>query len=83
MDYCDVFISSHSDGTHSLHRIHGMLHFSKSDEETKMNPHLGWSKCFSRFSIWGELQIQNAMLWLSLHVLSSLIMLAVFFHSVM
>ncbi len=39
---CDVFIScldSHSDGTHSLQRIHwwasdAMLHFSKSDEET-------------------------------------------------
>ncbi len=38
VDYCDVFIScldSHSDGTHSLQRIHwwasdGMLHFSKS-----------------------------------------------------
>ncbi len=42
VDYCDVFIScldSHSDGTHSLQSIHwwgrdGMLHFSKSDEET-------------------------------------------------
>ncbi len=42
VDYCDVFISclySHSDGTHSLQRIHwwasdAMLHFSKSDEET-------------------------------------------------
>ncbi len=39
MDYCDVFISCHSDGTHSLQRIHwrasdGMIHFSKSDEET-------------------------------------------------
>ncbi len=42
VDYCDVFIScldSHSDGTHSLQRIHWwasdvMLHFSKSDEET-------------------------------------------------
>ncbi len=41
VDYYDVFIScldSHSDGTHSLHRIHCwasdvMLHFSKSDEE--------------------------------------------------
>ncbi len=38
VDYCDVFIScsdSHSDGTHSLQRIHwwasdGMLHFIKS-----------------------------------------------------
>ncbi len=42
VDYCDVFIScldSHSDGTHSLQRIHcwasdDMLHFSTSDEET-------------------------------------------------
>ncbi len=38
VDYCDVFISSHSDGTHSLQSIHWlasdeMLHFSKSDEE--------------------------------------------------
>ncbi len=41
VDYCDVFISvlDSSDGTHSLQRIHwwasdGMLHYSKSDEET-------------------------------------------------
>ncbi len=42
VDYCDVFISclvSHSDGTHSLQRIHwwvtdAMLHFSKPAEET-------------------------------------------------
>ncbi len=42
VDYCDVFIScldSHSDGIHSLQRIHcwdtdAVLHFSKSDEET-------------------------------------------------
>ncbi len=41
---CDVFIScldSHSDGNHSLQRIHwwasdGMLHFSKSDEKNKV-----------------------------------------------
>ncbi len=40
VDYCDVFIScldSHSDGTHSLQRIHfwvsdAKLHFSRSDE---------------------------------------------------
>ncbi len=39
VDYCDVFIScldSHSDGTHSLQRIHcwdsEWMHFSKSDE---------------------------------------------------
>ncbi len=43
VDYCDVFIScldSHSDGTHSLQRIHWwasnvIIYFSKSDEETK------------------------------------------------
>ncbi len=38
VDYCDVFISSHSDGTHSLQSIRcwdidAMPHFSKSDEE--------------------------------------------------
>ncbi len=61
VDYCDVFIScldSHSDGTHSLQRIHWwasvvMLHFSKSDEETNsstswmawgwVNVHFGWT----------------------------------------
>ncbi len=49
-DYCDVFIScldSHSDGTHSLHRIHWwasdvMLHFSKSTLMKKQaHLHLG------------------------------------------
>ncbi len=45
VDYCDVFIDSHSDGTHSLQSIHYwasdvMLHFSKSDEET--NSYLSW-----------------------------------------
>ncbi len=34
VDYCDVFISSHSDGTHSLQSIIDETHFSKSDEET-------------------------------------------------
>ncbi len=39
VDWWTVFISSHTDGTHSLQRIHwwasdGMLNFSKSDEET-------------------------------------------------
>ncbi len=51
VDYCDVFIScldSHSDGTHSLQRIHWwesdvMLHFSKSDEETNSStPWMAW-----------------------------------------
>ncbi len=49
MDCCDVFIScldSHSDGTHSLQRIHWwashvMLHFSKSDEE-KNSSRMTW-----------------------------------------
>ncbi len=65
VDYCDVFIScldSHSDGTHSLQRIHqwaskGMLHFSKSDEET--NSSTSWmadGECiFSKFKFLGEL----------------------------
>ncbi len=46
VDYCDVFIScldSHSDGTHSLQRIHWgasdvMLHFSKSVLMKKQTP---------------------------------------------
>ncbi len=51
VDYCDVFIScldSHSDGTHSLLRIHWwasdvMLNFSKSVPMKKQTPlHLGW-----------------------------------------
>ncbi len=51
VDYCDYFIScidSHSDGTHSLQRIHwwasdGMLHLSKyilMKKQTHL--HLGW-----------------------------------------
>ncbi len=51
VDYCDVFIScldSHSDGTHSLQSIYcwdtdGMLHFSKSDEETNWPAHVSSS----------------------------------------
>ncbi len=51
VDYCDVFISclgSHSDGTHSLQKIHcwdsdAMLHFSKSDEETNSSTYwMAW-----------------------------------------
>ncbi len=50
MDYCDVFIclDSHSDGTHSLQRIHWwvsdvMLHFSKSVLMKKQTHlHLRW-----------------------------------------
>ncbi len=48
--YCDVFIScldSHSDGTHSLQRIHwwvsdGMLHFSKSVPTKKQTRRMAW-----------------------------------------
>ncbi len=51
VDYCDVFIScldSHSDGTHSLQRMHwwasdGILHFFKSVSMNKQTYlHLGW-----------------------------------------
>ncbi len=51
VDFCDVFIScldSHSDGTHSLHRIHWwtsdvVLNFSKSVPMRKQTDlHLGW-----------------------------------------
>ncbi len=45
VDYCDVFLDSHSDGTHSLQRIHWwssdvMLNFSKS-VLIKTQTHLG------------------------------------------
>ncbi len=51
VDYCDVFIScldSHSDGTHSLQRIHCWasdvkLHFSKSvPMKNQTHLHIGW-----------------------------------------
>ncbi len=47
-DYCDVFIScldSHSDGTHSLQRIHVMIIFTKSvlmKKQTYLQ--LGWQQ---------------------------------------
>ncbi len=53
MDYCDLFIScldSHSDGTHSLLRIHWrtsdvMLHFSKSVQMKKQTHlYLEWTE---------------------------------------
>ncbi len=58
VDYCDVCIScldSHSDGTHSLQSIHcwasdGMIHFSKSDEETNSSTSL-MEYIFSSFFI--------------------------------
>ncbi len=54
MVYCDVFINcldSHSDGTHSLQRIHWwasdiMLHFSKSDKKNS-NSSTFWMSTFS------------------------------------
>ncbi len=60
----DVFIScldSHSDGTHSLQRIHcwasdGMLNFSKSDEETNSSTSWmdrGWANFKIRIFIYG------------------------------
>ncbi len=63
VDYCDVFIScldSHSDGTHSLQRSHwwasdGMLHFSKSDEETNSSTFWmdwGWVHFQQFFIFW-------------------------------
>ncbi len=61
--YYVVFIScldSHSDGTHSLQRIHcwaseGMLHFSKSDKETNSScMNWGWVH-FQQIVILGKL----------------------------
>ncbi len=66
VDYCDVFISClklHSDGTHSLQRIHWwtgdvMLHFSKSVLMKKQTHlHLGWpgEYIFCKFLFLSEL----------------------------
>ncbi len=66
VNYCEVFIScldSHSDGTHSLQRIHWwasdiMQHFSKSDKETNSFTSLmnwGWVN----FTFLGELSLQT------------------------
>ncbi len=57
VNYCDVFIScldSHSDGTHSLHRIHWwasdvILHFSKS---VLINNGLRMSRSSANFNFW-------------------------------
>ncbi len=75
VDYCDVFIScldSHSDGTHSLQRIHwwasdGKIHFSKSNEETNSSTFWmawGWVKFhwFTKCSFLGELFLQECFL---------------------
>ncbi len=64
VDYCDVFIScldSHSDGTHSLQRIHcwtsdGMLHFSTSVAETNS---------FTSWMAWGWGHFQQIFLFVS------------------
>ncbi len=82
LDYCDVFIScldSHSDGTHSLQRIHcwasdGMLNLSKSvliKKQTHL--HLGWPEgmhIFSKISFLGELFFQNCSFSFGSHVSS-------------
>ncbi len=63
VDNCDVFISSHSDGTHPLQRIHWwasdvMPNFSKSvliNKQTHL--HLGWPAgrvLLSKFSFWAN-----------------------------
>ncbi len=58
VDYCDAFMScldSHSDGTHSLQRIHWwesdmMLNFSKSVPMKKQtHQHLGWPQVSANF----------------------------------
>ncbi len=56
VDCCDVFISSHSDGTHSLQSIHcwasdGMLNFSKSDKETN-SPTFWMAWGGAHFNLW-------------------------------
>ncbi len=76
VDYYDVFISclhSHSDGTHSLQRIHWwasdmMLNFSKSVLMKRQNHlYLGWPEgesIFSRFLLLGELFLLGNILFL-------------------
>ncbi len=76
VDYYDVFISclhSHSDGTHSLQRIHWwesdmMVNFSKSVLMKRQNHlHLGWPEgesIFSRFLLLGELFLLGNILFL-------------------
>ncbi len=57
--WCISCLDSHSDGTHSLQRIHWwacdvMLHFSKSDEET--NSSTSWK-------VWGWVQFQRIFIF--------------------
>ncbi len=78
VDYCDVFIScldSHSDGTHSLQRIHwwasdGMPHFSKSDDKTNSSTSL-------MARVWVHFQESYIFGWISL---LSLMLFAVWKH---
>ncbi len=69
VDYYDVFIScldSHSDGTHSLQRIHcwdtdAETRFSKSEEEVNSSTFRmawGWVIFFSKYSLLGELSFK-------------------------
>ncbi len=69
-DNCDVFIScmdSHSDGTHSLQRIHWwasdvMLYFSESVLTKKQTHlHIGWPK-FQQMFIFGQTYKEHFML---------------------
>ncbi len=80
--FCDVFIScldSHSDGTHSLQRIHWwasdvMLHFSKSVQMKKKNliyilDSSRMSTLPTNFHFWvnysfNELRIESWILWI-------------------
>ncbi len=78
VDYCDVFISrldSHSDGTHSLQRVHWwasdvMLHFSTSDEER--NSSISWN--FQQFILnKDEIPVENPwfQIWISyIHIVT-------------
>ncbi len=70
--HCDVFISclaSHSDGTHSLPRIHWwvsdvMLHFSKSDEESNLSTSrmvCGWVNS-QQIKHFGQTTLKNTIL---------------------
>ncbi len=78
MDYCDVFIScldSHSDGTHSLQRIHWwashvMLHFSKSLPIKKQTFKFCMA-CVSKFSFWVTISFNGCFwrsAWVCVHV---------------
>ncbi len=67
MDYCDIFISylgSHSDGTHSLQRIHwwakyAILNFSKKQQKYL---HLGQPKHPEFYSVRQSLNMWNVCL---------------------